>query len=144
MHNNELFKICQQELFYFDCTNLYGWALMQPLPAYGYEWVPKEKIDDWNLLIKNQNYNIIHQLTNNELNYGYFIEYDMYCPEYLHDYYDHYPLMPELKKVDRNDFSAWQKICNVPITVNKLICDLKPKSHYVADIRKLNFDIKEG
>ena len=48
----------------------------------------QKKIDDWNLLIKNQNYNIIHQLTNNELNNGYFVEYDMYCPDYLHDYYN--------------------------------------------------------
>ena len=33
----------QKYIFVVDCTNQYGWSMMQYLPVYGFEWI------DWSL-----------------------------------------------------------------------------------------------
>ena len=32
---------------YLDANNLYGWAMLQPLPTHGFEWMSEEELENW-------------------------------------------------------------------------------------------------
>jgi hypothetical protein len=61
---------------YIDMNNLYGYAMMQPLPIGGFKWVE----------------NIIHKITSK---FGYMYEVDLLYPEELHSSHSDFPLAPE-------------------------------------------------
>ena len=51
-------------LTYLDASNLYGWAMSQPLPTGGFKWLKEDKLDD---IVKKKE------------GIGYFIECDLEC-----------------------------------------------------------------
>ena len=65
---------------YLDANNHYGWAMSKQLPAYGFEWMTDDELDDWKHL-------------------SCFLEVDFEYPEHLHDLHNDYPLVPERVKI---------------------------------------------
>ena len=90
-------------IMYLDTNNLYGWAMSQPLPVGGFEWMPACELPHWDFITE-------------ENGIGCILEVDLEYPEDLHDAHNEYPLAPESLKIDR---------------VNKLIPNLQNKTNYV-------------
>ena len=117
-------------LLYLDACNLYGWAMSQPLPVDDFKWEDPS------------NYRFIEGR-------GYIFEVDLeYTQEARRNTY-RFPLASEKKKVDINDFSDYQRSLMekddiISGNVEKLILDLKSKSHYVVHYKLLGFYLKMG
>ena len=94
---------------YLDANNLYGWAMSQPLPVNGFEWLPACQLPHWDFITK-------------EDGIGCILEVDLEYPEDLHDVHNEYPLAPESLKIGR---------------VNKLIPNLQNKTKYVIHYKNL-------
>ena len=71
---------------YLDANNLYGWAMSQPLPTHGFEWMSEEELKNWRS----------HSCEASE---ACFLEVDLEYPKELHDLHD-YPLAPERLKLE--------------------------------------------
>ena len=95
-------------LQYLDATNLYGWAMSQPLPTRGFKWVG----------IKPSK---ISQLAKRKSK-GYLLEVDVCYPRELHDSHNDLPFMCKHTKING---------------VEKLIPNLYDKKRYVIHIRAL-------
>ena len=72
-------------LQYLDANNLYGWAMSQPLPVGGFEWVDIDPTE-------------IHNLAN-QRNKVYLLEVDVRYPKELHDSHNNLPFMCEKKLI---------------------------------------------
>ena len=70
---------------YLDANNLYGWAMSNPLPIDGFEWMNKEELEKW------RNYGSMH--------FGGRFG----IPEELHDIHNDYPLTRERIKMNKVD-----------------------------------------
>ena len=102
---------------YLDANNLYGWAMSQKLPTYGFKWIDVNKSKVLKLLQKK------------DTNRGFIFEVDLDYPESLWDSHNDYPLAPEKMKVDK---------------IDKLICSFLPKKHYVVHYKNLKQYLQEG
>ena len=103
---NEATKYIQ----YLDANNLYGWAMSQPLPTHGFEWVKDISLDQ------------VYEILKSNSKKGYILDVDLECPKHLWKLHNDYPLAPEPIKVDG---------------VEKLISHLRPKKHYVIHYKNL-------
>ena len=89
-------------LEYLDANNLNGWAISEPLPVDGFDWIKDlSKIDED--FIKNYN---------KDSDKGYILEVDVKYPKNLHDLHSDLPFLPERMKIDK---------------CNKLVCNLYDK-----------------
>ena len=61
---------------YLDANNLYGWAMCEPLPVGGFEWVDEKEFENWR-------------------NFPCILEVDLDYPKELHDPHNDLPLAPE-------------------------------------------------
>ena len=105
-------------LEYLDANNLYGWAMSEPLPVDGFDWIKDlPKIDED--FIKNYD---------KDSNKGYILELYVEYPKHLQFLYlgniSHFdlPVLPEKLKINK---------------VKNLICNLCDKENYVCHIRLL-------
>ena len=106
-------------LEYLDVNNLYGWAMSEPLPVNGFDWVEDlSKIDE--NFIKN------YDKDNDK---GYILEVDVEYPKNLHDLHFDLPFLPERMKIDK---------------CNKLVCNLYDKKEYVVHMRSLRQALNHG
>lgn len=90
---------------YLDMNNLYGAAMLEPLPYSDFKWVNKEEIEELN--------NKINSLSPKDFNKYFFgvlkdyqkehigccIEVDLEYPKHLHKLHNMYPLAPEKKQI---------------------------------------------
>ena len=67
---------------YLDANNLYGWAMMKPLPVGNFHWMTGDELWNW-------------------MDYPCVLEVDLEYPEELHDFHNDYPLAPERKKINK-------------------------------------------
>ena len=67
---------------YLDANNLYGWAMMKPLPVGDFHWMTKDEIWHWR-------------------DYPCVLEVDLEYPEELHELHNDYPLAPERLKINK-------------------------------------------
>ena len=67
---------------YLDANNLYGWAMMKPLPVGDFHWMNKEELENW-------------------MDYPCVLEVDLEYPEELHETHNDYPLAPERLKINK-------------------------------------------
>ena len=67
---------------YLDANNLYGWAMMKPLPVGDFHWMTKDEIWNWR-------------------DYPCVLEVDLEYPEELHKLHNDYPLAPERLKINK-------------------------------------------
>lgn len=68
-------------------NNLYGWALMQPLPYDGFRWLERKEID------ARLNAETIAAIAD-DAQIGYLLEVDLEYPIAIHDAHSDYPLAP--------------------------------------------------
>ena len=96
-------------LQYLDASNLYGWAMSQPLLTGGFKWV-------------DVNPNKISELAT-RTDKGYLLEVDVSYPKELHNSHNDLPFMCERMEING---------------VEKLVPNLKDKKNYVIHIQALN------
>ena len=127
--NNKYMKFYNPEddttyIIYLDANNLYGWAMIQPLPYGGFKWVdPKYYAEK-------------------EEGIGYIYEVDLEYPDELHDLHNDYSCAPEKLCVNKEMLSEYcQDIKGKFIIgnsrVHKLIPTLNDKERYVLHEKKL-------
>ena len=107
-------------LQYLDASNLYGWAMSQPLPTGEFHWV--EFREDWNPKT------IVEELVVKK-DRGYLLEVDVAYPRKLHDYHNDLPFMCTKMKING---------------VEKLVPNLYYKCKYVVHIKVLKQAIDHG
>ena len=109
MERGEVFNPEQviKYIMYLDANNLYGWAMSQPLPVDGFEWMKEPELPNWNTLCDGKEC---------------ILEVDLEYPKDLHDVHNEYPLAPERLRVNK---------------VDKLIPNLNNKKKYVLHHRSL-------
>ena len=123
-----------------DANNLYGWAMSQPLPTGGFEFVEPRLFDDykwtdWLDLGKE---------------IGYVVECDLEYPEHLHDAHNDYPLAPERMDIKEDMFSEKQEELTLCYTKprggnsTKLVTTLLPKKKVVLHNLMLKFYLDHG
>ena len=71
-------------IMYRDANNLYGWAMIQSLPACDFKWLSKKQINDFVLDSIDESSSI-----------GYILECDLEYCKTLHDLHNEYRLCPE-------------------------------------------------
>ncbi|XP_050505347.1 uncharacterized protein LOC126883727 [Diabrotica virgifera virgifera] len=76
-------------LMYFDVNNLYGWAMGEPLPYGGFEWMDVKDIDVMSVP--------------DDSPVGYMLQVDLDYPRQLHDLHSDFPFAAEHRKAQ----SAW-------------------------------------
>ena len=70
---------------YLDANNLYGWAMSEPLPTHGFQWMKPKELENWR-------------------NYSCILEIGLEYPKSLHDLHSDYPLAPdhlEINKIEK-------------------------------------------
>ena len=67
---------------YLDANNLYGWAMMKPLPVGDFHWMTNAELENWR-------------------DYPCVLEVDLEYPEELHEAHNDYPLAPERLKINK-------------------------------------------
>ncbi|XP_031789084.1 uncharacterized protein LOC116418046 [Nasonia vitripennis] len=105
-------------LLYFDINNLYGWAMVQPLPVGKFEWIDYEK-----------NPSFFNTPPDSDI--GYFAEVDLEYPEEIHD--DHRDL----------PFCA-EHLAPPGSKQKKLLTTLNDKKRYVIHYRALKQVLDNG
>ena len=106
-------------LQYNDANNLYGFAISEPLPVDGFEWMKDlSKVDE----------NFIKKYDENS-DKGYILELNVEYLKNLHDLHSALPFSPERMKIDK---------------CKKLVCNLYDKKGYVVHIRSLKQALNHG
>lgn len=110
-------------IMYYDCTNLYGTAMIEPLPYGGFRWLSSDEIDslDW--------CNV-----SDDGNKGYVLEVDLLYPKELHTKHSDYSLAPERKVPPPSTLGNGTKK-----RVQKLLNTLDSKTRYVLHYRNLKY-----
>ena len=111
-----------------DNNNLYGAAMMKPMPYGGFRWLSRAEIDaiDW-------------QAQQMDQEIGYTVEVDLDYPTALHDSHNDYPLAAERIQVNYNCISQMQVDINRCYSMarssrcTKLMPNLMDKRHYSCD-----------
>ena len=108
-------------LMYLDANNLYGWAMSQPMPIGGFQWV-----DYTDQIVE----------TPAAASSGYILEVDLEYPSELHTAHNDYPLAPEKLKVKAEWMSPYQtdlirQLNSSGFEAEKLVPNLRPKARYV-------------
>ena len=100
-----------------DANNLYDWAMSEPLPVHGFDWVEDlSKINED--FIKNYD---------KGSDKGYILEVDAKYPRNLHDLHSDLPFLPERIKIDK---------------CNKLVCNLYDKKRLYCSYKIIKTSIK--
>ena len=120
-------------LQYLDANNLYGWAMSQPMPTGGFQW-----IDYTDQILE----------TPADADHGFILEVDLDYPTSLHQQHNDYPLAPEKLTITKDQMSPYQQKLidelGVSISCEKLVPNLQPKIRYVLHYRNLQLYLKLG
>ena len=118
-------------VMYFDANNLYGWAMLQPLPTGEFDWLSEQEtaaLDITNVANHNEE--------------GYILEVDLHYPSELHDLHNDYPLAPEKMKISPEMLSPYCQDLSESLNLHsdavpKLVPNLQDKTNYVVHYRNL-------
>ena len=125
-------------LQYLDANNLYGWAMMQPLPERNFRFLSENEVSDFDVNVPRV-----------EDDKGYILEVDLLYPEELHDLHNDYPLAPERLVVTKEMISEYGKHLSEKLgtkfsKIEKLVPNFYDKKKYVLHIRNLQLYISLG
>jgi len=124
-------------IFYLDANNLYGHAMIQPLPYADYAWVKKP--EDIDLMAIPSDYPE-----------GYIFEVDGFFPDNVHDRLSDFPPAPVKKIVEEDMISPFSANLNKLFNnkhddkTTKLLCTLEPKTKYKCYYRTLQLYVNLG
>ena len=126
-------------ILYLDANNLYGWAMSQPLPTGGFQWVAACALAQLAKDITE------HPVDSRE---GYILEVDLEYPGELHNAHNAYPLAPERMVVKKEWMSEYQhELLDAGVAsseVEKLVPNLYNKNRYVLHYRNLQLYLSLG
>ena len=91
---------------YLDANNLYGYSMSKPLPYKNFKWSDDLTLDP------------------NNLQKGIY-EVDIEIPNELRNKFVHYPLAPEIKSINENMLSEYQKHLNDKLNIKYSVADKK-------------------
>ena len=121
-------------ILYLDANTLYGWAMSQPLPTGGFQWV-----GDCDRLAETITE---HPADSRD---GYILEVDLEYPGKLHDVHNAYRLAPERMVIKKEWMSEYQQsLLGVGVEVEKLVPNLHNKDRYVLHYRNLQLYLSLG
>ena len=116
---------------YLDANNLYGLSMSKQLPYKNFKWSNDVSLNE------------------NKLKTGIY-EVDIEIPENLYNKFKDFPACPEIKSIDENNLSDYQKYLNDKLNIKynekdkKLILDLLPKKNYKVYYKNLEYNLKLG
>ena len=118
-------------IIYLDANNLYGFAMIQPLPTGEFKWLSEQEIANLDITT-----------VPDDAETGYFLEVDLEYSQELHDLHNDYPLAPEKMRIDPEMLSPYQQALKEdlqykPAKVEKLVPNLWNKTKYVIHYRNL-------
>ena len=120
---------------YLDANNLYGWAMIQPLPTDGLRFLTPDEIE---ALAP------VGELSD-DVEDGCIYEVDLHYPPHLHDAHDDYPLSPESLQIGSDMYSPTkQAVFPQYVPQRKLTPNLKDKVRYVVHYRNLKLYLQLG
>ncbi|KYM95309.1 DNA polymerase [Cyphomyrmex costatus] len=105
-------------LMYFDVNNLYGWAMMEPLPYGEFHWI--DNVDGFDVMSVPVDSDV-----------GYILEVDLTYPHVLHDSHYDLPFCPTKELPPGGKYE-------------KLLATLNAKERYVIHYRNLQQCIRHG
>lgn len=105
-------------LMYFDVNGLYGWTMMEALPISDFEWIDNISLNQ-----------IL--MTEDDAEYGYFLQVDIDYPIALHDIHNDYPMCSQKMSIGKSK-------------EEKLILNLNAKKDYILHYRTLKLILKHG
>ncbi len=126
-------------IFYIDCNNLYGKAMLDPLPYKNFRWMKKDEFNLQEILD-----------TSVDSDVGYILECTLVYPKSLHDKHKDFPLAPEKIKIPFDKLSMYaQMIClqnklKASTNSEKLSCTFRDKNRYILHYRTLQLYLKLG
>lgn len=133
-------KTSDTHIKYFDANNLYGWAMMQPLPSGNFDWVSPDKIND-----------VVQQILEYKIpdDQGFILEVDLDYPESLHDWHNDFPLAPEKRCIKKHELSPYAQslVLKHNLSSNsttKLIASLDNKRNYILYFKNLQLYTRLG
>ena len=106
-------------LEYSVANSLYGWAMSEPLPVDGFEWMEDQSKIDEDFIKK----------YDKDSDQGYILDVDVEYPKNLHDLYSDLPFLPERMQIDKCE---------------KFVCFWYDKKSYVVQIRSLKQALNHG
>lgn len=133
-----------KHILYWDANNLYGYAMSQPLPFGGYEWVtPPSECHEIVQAIKDG-------IITDDDPHGYMLEVDGYFPDEVHDYLKDFPPAPVKQVVTEDMISPYSQQLNTQFEIKhdnaslKLLCTLNPRVKYKVHHRNLQLYMQLG
>ena len=126
-------------LFFLDANNLYGKAMMEPLPVGGFRWMRADKLTS----------DFVMSLSEDG-DYGCFVQYTLLYPPALHHSHDDYPLALVQRKIIYSNLSpVVREMCdchNLKRTLNKekLLTTFEIRKDYMLHYRNFQLYLKLG
>jgi hypothetical protein len=125
-------------IIYLDMNNLYGTAMIQPLPEKHFDFLPEETLVDFDFMS-----------VPDDADTGFILEVDLEYPSHLHDSHNDYPLCPQNIIIENEDLSPYTKTLAEKLNVSaasskKLVCNLKNKTKYSIHYRNLKLYVNLG
>ena len=108
-------------IIYTDANNLYGYAMIQPLPVGDFKWLSVKEIESLDVMT-----------IEDDVETGYILEVDLEYPKELHDLHSDYSLAPEKMLISHEMLSPYQQqlkqdLGYKPAKVEKLVPNLWDK-----------------
>ena len=128
-----------KKILYADATNLYGHSMSQFLAYDEIEMWHGHPNKYWRWLDI-----ILNTPDDNEI--GYFLEFDLKCPDDIKQKSKYFPFCPENKKIDPDKNNEYMKSIKPEnyIKSKKLICDWTDEKKYLIHYRVLKFYVRHG
>jgi hypothetical protein len=120
---------------YYDANNLYGYAMVQPLPYGGFKFIDVDTFRN--------------EYDRNDESVGYILEVDLEYPENLHDLHNDLPFCAESIVVTENMLSPLTKAIGKEHDIkagriSKLVPNLMNKTKYVMHVKNLDQALANG
>jgi len=122
-----------------DANQLYGHSMSQHLPVGNFRWLTKKDIEAFD----------IHSVKLNGRT-GYFLEVDLIYPKDLHDVHNDYPLAPEKRTINPDDWSEYMHTIADCLDMkkksggDKLMATLHDKMNYIVHFKNLKLYLRLG